>query len=425
MLGRVRVLAAVAALITPILVASGPPVALARPRPAAAVCEVSRASSPLTPTEAALVFDGYGRPPVVAPNGDMYFAPTLTSGAIEELDREGRLVWQYALPHYALEGWAATRTDLVALSAQSETTSLLTVNLQTHAVTTTTVPNLDTYQLVATANTMVLVGSTLAPMDSTAVGTVMVLGPSGKLLRRWAMPTSWLPHEVMAIPYGGRVYLVAQANALAAPSGHWDTDYVVDEIAGSSIRHYSVALPFARAGVQVVAVDQILFYGVNPATMNPIISVRLGARARVAWRVRGPVGQGLGYDVVAYGRAAYVAGDAEPMLDVPAWRLALATGQRLGEMRLPGYAVYPALAGPWGLIALVQRGGSGSPAVAVFSLGGMLRFKTRPNATMVSSLATPGFVMQSGAPSNGGNVFLSGALPAGVALALPAKCVSR
>jgi hypothetical protein len=419
----VGVLASLAILAGASVVAQGSPLALARARMTTAACAVSVVRSPLTLTEARLVFSPWGKPPVMAPDGDIYFAPTMTYPAIQELGPKGRLVWRYGLSPYALLGWAATPTDLLALTTESATTSFMTVNLRTHAVATTTVPNLSSYQVVTGAHDIVFMGLPDVLGHTAANGLVLVLTASGHVVKR-SIPAAWVSGGLSAATYGPSVYLLATAGAVASPSGHGDTVYALDQIERSSIRSYRVTLPFGHASFEVVAANKLLFFGSTPGTVDAIVSVQLGAPVRVLWRTSGPVGTSLGLSLpVSYGTTVYMPSDVkDSTLSAPAWRLDVANGRSLGQLMMPGYDVHPVLAGPWGLIALEQKGLYARPGFAVFAPNGALRFTVTPNATSVEQTETLGFVMASAKSATAGAVFLSSALPKGVALALPATC---
>ena len=388
-------------------------------RVAAATCEVSVTRSPLTPAQASLVFGQWGEPPVEAPNGDLYMAPTPGTGGIEELDGHGRVVWQYPL-FGPVVGWGATRTVLAALSQSLGATTLVTVNLRTHATATIRLPNLGTYELAASPSNIAVIGTNGASDPSGAPGIALVLDAEGALVRRWDLPTKAVQGVVWAAAYGTHAFLAEQeidggASAAEVP----DVVYAID---GRAIRTYRLRLPQAEIGFQPVGSGQVLFYGYNPATMNPITSVVLARTARITWQTRGPVGDDLGPpSIVSYGRIAYVSGSRQPGFVMPAWRLNLATGRHMGALHLPKDGVYPRLAGSWGLIALVRR--AGAPSIGVFSPDGRLRFTVRANHPQArSEQGTSGFVLAAGNGIGATARFLSSALPTGMALALPGRC---
>lgn len=419
MLSRLGVLVSCVTLASWTFVVHPTPVA-ARSRTATATCEVSVARSPLTPAQASLVFGQWGQPPVEAPNGDVYVAPTPGTGGIEELDRRGRVVWQYPL-FGPVMGWGATRTVLAALSQSLGATTLVTVNLRTHATTTTNLPNLGTYVLAASSSGIGVIGTNGENDPNGAPGLALVLDANGALVRRWRLPTQAVQGVVWAASYGARTFLAEQEINGPGAENAPEVPDVVYAIDGRTIRTYRLQLPQAETGLQPVGRDQLLFFNYNPATMNPITSVVLGKSARITWRTHGSVGDDLGPpSIVSYGQIAFVSGSQPPGYVMPAWRLNLTTGRQMGTVRLPNDGVYPRLAGPWGFIALVQR--AGTPVVGVFSRSGRLRFTVRAaHPPARSEETTSGFVLSSDS-RNGATFFLSSELPAGVALALPTNC---
>jgi|GEM_PF-5143425 len=417
-------------------VPTGGSAAAATIRPAPPACKVSLMASPLPAGATRAIFQGTGASPVAAPHGRLYVVArgqgrSKAGATIEEMSGAGAVVWSMPLPTATVQT-ASTGTVVAALYADGTrpATSLLFLNEATHRATTVALPSgAYSYSLLGTPRNVVLIATDAVSDPNTAgPGFLEVFRASGRPVTKVTLPDRGGEASVGLLAAGSTTFAEADLAGVMG-STRATSRFVLYAIQGTRVASARLTLPAGDLYFAPVSRTSVLVYGhsATPTRKVDITDLKLhygpagtSMVASVAWRTSAVVGgriQVAGTTAFVGAAPYFPPGFGKKPGVIPAWRMSMGGGTRLGPIGASGLAVYPLFVGPFGLIADVQQ--SGKPSfVAVFDSRGTLVASEPPNPDVDHS--SGGEFTWSG-PA-GDPVFLSHFLPVGRALAIAGTC---